>query len=169
YYVINAAGGMMLANVACDGVPGIAYVYCSQTGTACADTTIVSGLRVNNNSKRFKDDRSSGHFGDGTEGGIAPSLLNGWTNYSPAHQEAAFFKDPFGFVHLNGVIKGGKVGGGSPILVLPPSYRPAKYILFSVTAAGQHGEAQVAANGNVTLQSGGNAWLSLNGISFRAA
>ena len=66
-----------------------------------------------------------------------PAFQTGWENLgSPEHENAAFFKDHEGIVHLKGSVK---AGGSGPIFQLPPGFRPAaagKKIEVAATCAG---------------------------------
>src|SRR2546423_10779592 len=57
-----------------------------------------------------------------------PVFQNGWTNTGPATDvTAAFFKDPYGIVHLKGLIYNGT--DGAAIFVLPEGCRPSKVLI----------------------------------------
>lgn len=55
----------------------------------------------------------------------------GWTNFGAGHNTVGFYKDPYGVVHLKGVVKwtnagqSAPAGCGWPIFQLPEGYRPA--------------------------------------------
>lgn len=57
-------------------------------------------------------------------GWIRPTMLNGWVPYYHNVNEAKYFKDSQGFVHVQGMIKSG--AAGKPIFVLPVGYRPGR-------------------------------------------
>lgn len=84
---------------------------------------------------------------------------------------AAYRKDSLGEVHLKGHIKGGTLGAQA--FTLFPGYRPAEDLVFEVHSetdtASVIGAVRVLANGAVIPSIGGNALVSLDGISFRAA
>jgi len=101
---------------------------------------------------------------------------NGWHDYSLAYNPARFYKDPFGIVHLSGAIAGGTLH--STAFTLPEGYRPiglALYSVLSTDTAGGGGNIVPASffiyrNGWSYVQNGGsNAFVSLEGITFRAA
>lgn len=104
--------------------------------------------------------------------GIAPILINGWEAWSFEISPVAYFKDASGIVHLRGAIKSGIVD--SIAFKLPQGYRPqfrSSYAQVSVNATGTRilGEIRVLPNGDVHIMPGmGNAFLSLDGIAFRA-
>lgn len=97
----------------------------------------------------------------------APTLLNSWVNYGGSWQTAGFYKDSFGVVNLTGLIKDGTAG--SIIFVLPVGSRPVADLYFPVTAAGTYGTIYIDSSGNVRHGTGSNQYLSLDGVSFRAA
>ncbi|WP_217591689.1 glycoside hydrolase family 55 protein [Cohnella sp. GbtcB17] len=99
------------------------------------------------------------------------TLSNGWTDYDPTDfGQASFSRDMNGKVSLDGLIKDGSATAGSVIFQLPEGYRPAKARKFIVSTleggVAQIGEIQVLATGQVLFMSGGNDYLSLNGVSF---
>ncbi len=98
----------------------------------------------------------------------APTLLNSWVNFGGAVQApSGFYKSTTGRVYLRGLVKDGTVA--LPVFTLPAGSRPAFRELFAVDNAGVFGSVYVDQNGDVVLGAGGNAYLSLAGISFVAA
>jgi len=97
---------------------------------------------------------------------IAPTLINSWTNLGAPYNSAGYFKDPFGIVHLRGMITGGAVP--SVAFVLPAKYRPLAINVFTVVANNAFGRVDVDSGGNVNVNTGSNAFVSLDGITFRA-
>lgn len=100
--------------------------------------------------------------------GKAP-FTNAWVNWGSPNFPAGYWKDPFGFVHLQGVIKSGVVGDAA--FVLPPGFWPA-YTAgpFAVLSNGGVGRVDVGADGAVTPMSpSSNVYVSLDGITFKAA
>jgi hypothetical protein len=105
-------------------------------------------------------------------------LQSGWTSYGAGFTSAAYFKDPFGIVHLEGLVR--VIGGAvltkpSPIFVLPPGYRPAKTGMFAVATYPAAADSplscwvNVAPDGNVSARERCDArFVSLDGITFRA-
>ena len=97
-----------------------------------------------------------------------PIFANNWTNYGSGFASAAFRKDPFGRVHLRGLVKGGALLG--TIFTLPAGYRPAGTTQSMVDAGaggGQYAELRVDSLGNVFAQQGAAlGYLSLDGLSF---
>ena len=97
---------------------------------------------------------------------IVPTLLNSWVSYGAPYDTEGYRKDGQGFVHLKGLIKNGTATAGTVLFTLPTGYRPANTALFDTQSNGTTGRVDVANNGNVTIQAGTNAWISLNGITF---
>lgn len=100
-----------------------------------------------------------------------PAYTNSWTFYGAPYSKAAYFKDPVGWVHLTGVIKGGTVG--SSAFTLPPGYlpdvTPGPFAVFS-GSANSIGRVDINADGTVVPQApSSNASVSLEGITFKAA
>lgn len=101
---------------------------------------------------------------------------NGWHDYGLAYNPARFYKDPLGIVHLSGGMTGGTLH--MTAFTLPEGYRPVGVALFPVLStdgAGGSGNIVPACffiyrNGTAYVQNGGsNAFVSLEGITFRAA
>jgi hypothetical protein len=104
------------------------------------------------------------------------TFLNGWRNFWNPYTTGGYFKDSQGVVHLKGMVSGGTIGLESDcfIFTLPAGYRPAQQelhvVLTSDGAAGQAaGRADIDMKGNVIPVSGNKTWISLDGITFRAA
>jgi collagen triple helix repeat protein len=97
-----------------------------------------------------------------------------WSNYPGNFNPASFYKDPWGTVHVRGLVRAtgffGPVchGAGIPIFTLPDGYKPAHEEIFAVASADAFGEARVQANGYVVAYVGSETWFSLDGISFKA-
>jgi hypothetical protein len=110
-----------------------------------------------------------------------PEFQNSWTNYGGGFETAAFYRDPFGVVHLKGMVKSGSVGPGySYIFLLPPGYVPHRRLIAPVIsndALGRldifadeeemNGDPKPTARGRVEPFSGSNVWFSLSGVMFR--
>lgn len=96
----------------------------------------------------------------------AAQYENGWSFFGSPYTKAAYWKDPFDWVHLLGMIGGGVVG--SPAFQLPPGFRPSSTPPpFAVVSNGAFGRVDVGTNGTVTPQSpSSNVSVSLAGISF---
>jgi hypothetical protein len=104
-------------------------------------------------------------------------LKNGITNYGAKYAVAGYFKDPFGIVHLKGLLKtgggGGTVPAGTTIFTLKPGYRPAEDrdlgVLSYTGSAYTPCELVVRMTGEVGIWGCGNSWVSIENIHFRAA
>ncbi len=92
-----------------------------------------------------------------------------WVNHGGGYQVAEYAKDAFGFVHLRGLIKDG-VGN---IGTLPAGYNPPAHNLFAVAtyngATPIHGDLNITNGGVISLTVGGNGYVQLSGITFKAA
>lgn len=101
-------------------------------------------------------------------GGTGESAFaNSWTNFGGSFELAGYWKDPFGIVHLRGMVAGGAVNSNA--LTLPPGYRPAAEELFAVTSNNLFGQVGVLANGQVIpFSPSTNTSVSLSGITFKA-
>jgi parallel beta-helix repeat protein len=98
---------------------------------------------------------------------IAPTLLNSWVNY-PGALPSGYYKNQANVVTAVGGIKDGTTTPGTVLFNLPVGYRPPFDIAFPCASVG-YGGVTVKQNGNVQLDAGSATFLSLQGISFRAA
>ncbi|MCC3382090.1 hypothetical protein ACFQ5D_03365 [Paenibacillus farraposensis] len=101
---------------------------------------------------------------------ITPTLLNGWTAYSTL-QPVGYYKDVLGIVRLRGMLKSGP--NGSAVFRLPDGYKPSAMsehvtVTKVTTGAVAIGNLEIAPTGIVIPYTGGNEWLSLDGITFLA-
>lgn len=101
---------------------------------------------------------------------------NGWHDYGLANNPTRYYKDPFGIVHLSGGMSGGTLHGTA--FTLPGGYRPSGIALFAVLSTDSSGGGGnivpasffISSTGQAYVQNGGNnAFVSLEGITFRAA
>jgi len=97
-----------------------------------------------------------------------PAFENSWTNYGAGYETAAFYKDPFGRVHLKGMIKSGT--NNTAAFTLPVGYRPAAYLMFSQMSSGPVDCATIIQGDGVVRpnSTSSGTWNTLDGISFRA-
>jgi hypothetical protein len=104
-----------------------------------------------------------------TVGGTGqPAFQHSWVNFGSNWAEAAFWRDPLGFVHLRGLIKSGTVDQSA--FTLPPGFRPKVNEAFVTVSNGAVGRVDVLTDGTVTPASpSNNAWVSLSGIHFRTS
>lgn len=94
------------------------------------------------------------------------AFQNAWRNYANGYNDAGYFKDSMGIVHLRGLVAG---GGINTIFVLPAGYRPAFRQLFvCCTNPNVAGRVDVTSAGEVTVVVGNSGWVSLDGLTFRA-
>ena len=98
-----------------------------------------------------------------------PAFENNWVNFNaPTNETAGFLKDPFGFVHLKGLVKSGTVG--TVIFTLPAGYRPslAKIVAASGSdVATRDNTVTILVTGTVTANCATNTYFSLDGITFK--
>lgn len=93
----------------------------------------------------------------------------GWSHYGTGFQPGAYYKDPFGIVHLGGLVQH-TTDRNSAIATLPVGYRPAFQELFTTMQQSGLGRLDVTAAGVLQPSGGsGGGWVSLDGLTFRAA
>lgn len=95
----------------------------------------------------------------------APPFQNSWVAWGAGEAVPGYWKNPFGFVHLKGVIKSGTIN--TVAFTLPPGYRPAEKQTIAALSNGAIGRLDIATNGDVIPVSGSNVYFSLNSIQFR--
>jgi len=93
-------------------------------------------------------------------------LGNGWESLNL--NAFRFAKDAHGFVHLDGMIKGGKADHGTAMLTLPVGYRPALVQPLPIDGGCGFGEVLIDSSGKTYVRAKGavNDWFSLAGITF---
>ena len=96
-----------------------------------------------------------------------PAFQNGWGNWQHGQATVAFYKDPFGIVHLEGMLTGGAVN--TTAFTLPSGYIPSAVRTF-VTYSDGWTVALISINPNGTVVPGngnGNTiTIPLDGITF---
>jgi hypothetical protein len=102
------------------------------------------------------------------ENWTAPTFTNSWVNYGNGYSNAGYYKDPFGIVRLRGMISGGTMAFAA--FTLPSGYRPETKLLCSTISNAAAGRVDIGTDGTVTVFTPStNAWVSLEGITFRVA
>ena len=88
-----------------------------------------------------------------------------WTNFGSGYNDAGYYKDPLGVVHLRGLVKSGTIGTG--IFTLPSGYRPPNIQVHAVASNAAFGYLDISTAGVVRPLVGNTTWVSLDGITFR--
>lgn len=112
------------------------------------------------------------------EAWIAPTLATDWSNYGGIFNTVGYYKDTLGRVHLRGLINYTGADASSTAFILPAGYRPA----FKEVRIGHAFNGSAFALGRIDISAAGavskevpsgslnlNGYISLDGISFRAA
>ena len=95
-----------------------------------------------------------------------PAFQNSWVNYAGGFDTVFFYKDNMSRCWLQGMIKSGSVP--STVFTLPIGYRPlGGQQIFNVISNGALGRVDVLPSGDVYVNTGNAAYVSLAGISFR--
>ncbi len=95
-------------------------------------------------------------------------LSNDWVDYGDTFAGATFYKDDDDIVYFGGLIKGGITATNTNLFILPYVYRPTERLIFIVHNSGGYGRVDVLPTGEVQIINGGNTFLSLSNIHFRA-
>jgi hypothetical protein len=96
-----------------------------------------------------------------------PGFLNNWHNDSADETTAGFFKDPFGVVHLKGIIKRDGPYTGHAVFLLPAADRPAKTVFIHITCDGANAGLTIT-DGQVTVSGISQETCVLENVTFRA-
>ena len=107
-------------------------------------------------------------------GGKNPAFENSWDNVGSPYANAAFYKDGFGIVRLQGRIDTGTTA--TVAFTLPAGYRPSDEVALTAhNTAGGPGPGgatvwiKVEADGKVTPNYSAGADVSLDNVTFRVA
>lgn len=97
-----------------------------------------------------------------------PSLLNGWSQYS-GFETFGLYKDAFGNVHIQGLIRNGTTTSGTNIALLPTSWRPANTQIFTLYAGTTSTvRVDVGSDGYIKLNSSGaGSFISFTGCYYK--
>lgn len=98
----------------------------------------------------------------------AVTFTNSWVNQGSPFGDVKYYKDPSGHVRITGAMKSGTLNTGA--FVLPAAYRPAYGVRFAcvglLSGAGTLCDVYIETGGTLTVVSGTNEFVSLDGISF---
>ena len=138
-------------------------------GTAQLKNSAVTSAKIKNGAITAAKISSSAAGAAKVVGGAgAPAYQGPWQGAIGVDEGLSFYKDPFGIVHLQGNAETSIGTDNGTIFTLPPGYRPAGTLYFSVYGAGGSAEyIQVDASGNVILFSA-QGYVGLTNITFRA-
>lgn len=96
----------------------------------------------------------------------APTFLNSWVNFGSGLEVAAYRRSRTGRVQIQGTVKSGTVSNSTPVFTLPAGYRPNNLQLIgTITNDSVNdilGRLAIATTGDVRIETGGNAFASLN-------
>ena len=117
--------------------------------------------------------RQVGTAGNPGFGGCAAG--HNWQDPGGVLQNAAFYRDPLGAVHLTGFVECATSATQTTFFILPAGYTPGAYILFPATDTNgtnmnisvDHAGSVIVGNNGLT--GGLSQAISLDGISFRCA
>ncbi|MGB1274395.1 MAG: hypothetical protein ACPG77_01495 [Nannocystaceae bacterium] len=156
---INFGSGEVGGHIDGDGV---LYRYGGQAYIVVDDNLYI---RDSGGDIKFHFNTNTGILGQ--DGWTNAPLVQSWVNYGHGYNNAGYYRDKQGRVHLRGLVRNGSTGGNSTIFTLPGGYRPQGRELRVVQSADQVGRVDVLTNGRVVPTSVQNGWVSLDGISFR--
>lgn len=94
------------------------------------------------------------------------TLAAGWVFYGGGFTTPQYTKGSDNIVSLKGLIRSGTTTAGTTITTLPVGFRPKERILYTVSSLNVNSRVDILPNGQVQIQSGSNAWFSLDGIHF---
>ena len=87
-----------------------------------------------------------------------PTMQNGWVDHNTTFTKASYMRDPLGWVHVGGMIRGGTEN--NPCFTLPVGYRPSRTLTFPAMSNNIYGWFKIEASGVVTPY-GSNVWFSM--------
>ena len=97
----------------------------------------------------------------------APAFSGTWSNFGGGYNPAGYFKDPWGVVHLRGLVKSTIMS--TIIFNLPAGYRPAFTEKLPTSSNNAFGIIEITNTGDVDSIVGVNLSVCLDGITFKAA
>lgn len=164
---VRAEGGLVFdGNLAAHlNTDGALYRYDGQCYLAVDDNLYIRD--TNSKLIKFHFDTIAGIIRQDDWSGV--SFQSNWVNYQSGYNNAGYYKDRQGRVHLRGLVRNGVVGEAQTIFTLPAGYRPAGRELHNATSNDGLGRVDILTDGRVIPYFGNPAWLCLDGISFRAA
>jgi hypothetical protein len=93
-------------------------------------------------------------------------MATNWTFTGSPYELGAYRKDPWGVVHLEGIVSR-SAGALTPIFVLPQGYRPLKSHVFGLWTTAGFSSVVIDSTGLVTYNgAAGGLSLCLSGIHF---
>jgi len=106
--------------------------------------------------------------GPGTRGKWTDlTLLAGNTAFGDEYHTPAYYKDPSGWVHLKGMLRGGTLTSGTGIATLPAGFCPPAHGMHRGQTEGPATQLiSIMSSGGIALSGNANGWLSLDGIHF---
>lgn len=93
-----------------------------------------------------------------------PAPRNGWEHYTSFGNFQ--YRLEGDVVRLRGVVRGGKVGSGTPIATLPPACRPSSTRLCLASYGSDGVDLRIGADGSVYVNSGTPSYVSLEGVTY---
>jgi hypothetical protein len=117
---------------------------------------------------------SPGGFTDaglGDSGGNCSNPSGTWRNLSPGvNNSVSYFRDPYGIVHLRGVVCKNPSGAGTTIFTLPSGDHPQSQEVMLQLASTGSTLININSDGTVVAPSlADSSWVSLDGVSFSCA
>ncbi|MEH7236749.1 phage tail spike protein [Bacillus sp. JJ1562] len=97
---------------------------------------------------------------------ISPSFQNFWVNYDRGFEPIGYRKNSNNTIEFKGRISSGSIGQTRPMFRLANGHIPSNARTFPVLTDTGIGNLTIFNNGDVCLLSGGNGWVSLDGVSF---
>lgn len=94
-----------------------------------------------------------------------PTMANSWVRYDLTYDTAGYYKDNNGFVHLRGLVRSGTA---STVFQLPVGYRPLMRKIFPSVSNQTISRTDVRPDGWIEFSAYNNAWVSMEGITFKA-
>ncbi|MDJ0800359.1 MAG: hypothetical protein QNJ51_26720 [Calothrix sp. MO_167.B12] len=155
---INDPGNFKLNVQGSQYLKGSLNIDATLTVTGTGTSSFAGNLKVEGNTQLSQEAWQTATFG------------RGWDNFGDGYNEAGYFKDSLGIVHLKGLVKNG-INTTWPIFILPKGYQPSAREMHTIkTSENDVGRVDIVTDGRILLIEAPDAsWVSLDGITFRAA
>jgi hypothetical protein len=173
--IVNAAYTKIARNVInADAATKHIRIGASTTETRIHDDNDFRSASAATAARVDVDAAAAGVCGVPTVVSSAVFLTSGaWVAYDSVNNPVRYVKNTDGTVKLEGAVKSGSTGGTNTIFILPAGFRPPFAQYFSAVNSNSgwknEGVVTITSTGAVQWMAGGNVFIGLDNISFKAA
>jgi hypothetical protein len=165
--------GTLTATAAVALSPANANVVISPTGTGLVTINPATAGAIDNMSigvttpaaGKFTTLQATGNITNATTGNtigtmawvaMTGSYSNSWVDFSAGWAAGRYMKDPFGFVHIEGMVKNGTAA--ATIFTLPAGYRPSLQLYLPTISNDVTAIISISSAGALLVSGGSNAY-----------